>query len=187
MKSSHFNNLQPRRIPPTLPEDSPPPIPAFSTDTIVPDYPGLEYPPVFEPGTYTLNPEAREQWRSSHHHRHHHSNTRHLHTNRTLMLLPKPKDACWPTQSMNLTGASHLRSSDISSQRRIRLTPQEAVAKIVPASSRRLPPQPESPTVSREASTLPPEMASQARRPIVPSNQEAVLIPPLDLLSATDV
>lgn len=175
-----YIHFQPRRIPPTLPEDSPPPIPAFHPDTVVPDYPGLEYPPVFEPGTYTLNPEAREQWRSSRN-----TNTRHVPTNRTL-LLPKPKDACWPTQSMNLTGASHPRSSDMSSQRRIRLTSQEVSSH----AHRRLPAQPNSDVMpgNRDNSAPTSELVG-VRRPSnqVISNEEAVLIPPLDLLSATDV
>lgn len=170
-----YINLQPRRIPPTLPEDSPPPIPAFHPETVVPDYPGLEYPPVFEPGTYTLNPEAREQWRSSRS-----TNTRHVHTNRTL-LLPKPKDACWPTQSMNLSGAPHQRSSDISSSRRIMLTSQDSSSQ----RPRRLPGQ------QHVDTSLTSSDMGNIRRPhqqtVTASNQEAVLIPPLDLLSATDV
>ncbi|KAF4521889.1 hypothetical protein B566_EDAN008386 [Ephemera danica] len=148
--------LQPHRIPSTLPEDSPAPV--VCSDTVVPDYPGLEYPPVFEPGTYTLNPGSREQFRCS-------PNPLPARTNRTLMLLPKPKDACWPTQSMNLAPRP---TTEMSQQRRIRLTPPEA--------PRRLPPQPEEGPEPQETHRI----RSQA-------DQEVVLISSLDLLSSTDV
>jgi hypothetical protein len=77
---------------------------------------------------------------------------------------------------MNLSGAPHQRSSDISSPRRIMLTSHDSSSQ----RPRRLPGQQHLDTSS--------DMGNNRRiQPVMASNQEAVLIPPLDLLSATDV